>query len=81
MPLRSISDYTKAGQFGYFVAATVVTLHYLQPINLLHSQQPYESLVTILVVTCVPNGRYETYSVRLKDSSTQQLIACRCDCY
>jgi len=77
----AITIYTEAGQFGQIVLVTVATVHYLQPINLLHMQQPHHGLLTVLVVTCAPSGRYESYCVGLQETFTQQLIACRRDSY
>jgi len=34
----ALNVYTKVGQIGYFIHATVPTVHYLHPMNLLHVQ-------------------------------------------
>jgi len=77
----AITIYTEAGQFGQPVLATVATVHYLHPVSLLHMQQPNQRLLTILVITSVPSGWYESNSVGLQESFTQYLIARRRDCY
>jgi len=68
---RVITIYTEAGHFGYFLLATVATVHYLHPINLLHMQQPQQGLLAVVVITCIPSSWYKSISVRLQESFTQ----------
>ena len=77
----AVTVYSKVGQFGYSLITTVASVHYLHPINLLHVQQPYQCLLTILVIASVPSSRYESDSVWLQEKFTQNLVACRRDNY
>ena len=79
--LGAVTVYTKVGQFGYFKLATVGTVHYLHPINLHHVQQPYQCLLTLLVITSALSSQYESESVRLQETFTHNLVTCRRDRY
>ena len=48
--LGAITVYIEAVRLGQIVLATVAPVHYLHPINLLHMQQPYQSLIAVLVL-------------------------------
>jgi len=79
--LRALTVYTKVGQFGYLVLATVAIVHYHYTVPLLHMHQPHHRLHTVVFVTLVPYSRNKAYSIGLQETFTQDLIACRCDSY
>ena len=79
--LVAISIYTETGQFGQRVLATVATVHYFHTVSLFHMQQPYQCLLTIVVIVRVARSRYESDSVGPEETFTQHLIACRRDRY
>jgi len=76
MSLAAITIYIEAGSSGQPVFATVAPLHYLHPVSLFHMQQPYQCLLTLVVITRVPRIRYESDSVGLQETFTTYLIAC-----
>ena len=71
---RALTVYNKVGQFGYFVLATVATVHYLYTVLLLHMQQPHRRLLTVLFVTRIPSSRNKAYSIGLQETFRRILL-------
>ena len=76
--LGEVTVYTK---FEFSKLATDRTVHYLHPINLLHVKKSYQCLLTINVIAGVSSCRYESDSVGLQETFTQNFLACRRDSY
>jgi len=77
----AITIYIEAGQLAQPLFATFATVPSLHTLSFFNMQQPHQCLLALVVITIKSTGRYESYSVGLQETFTQNLTVSRRVCY